>query len=180
MNNDTNTSVWLIDPVHSSIRFEARYLLLSSVSGIFTQFEGRVVSPSPDFDQCSIQLKIYTQSIQTGYQERDEHLKSPDFFDAKQYPVASFYSTAVALRESRLQITGMLAIRELVQPIQFEAVYKGTVQDEMGNRKAGFELALDLHRKDFEMRWNRVLDNAGLLVSDTIKVICDIQLLQLT
>lgn len=179
MNHASHTTVWLIDPVHSSIRFEARYLLLSAVSGRFAQFEGRVVSQTTNFDQCSIQLKIYTNSIQTGTPERDEHLKSPDFFDARQYPALSFYSTRVAAGKGGLQIAGNLSIRDKMQPIRFGARYTGTATDELGNRKAGFELALELRRKEWGMNWNRVLDNSGLLVSDTIKVLGEIQLLQL-
>jgi polyisoprenoid-binding protein YceI len=179
MNQESHSTVWLIDPVHSSIRFQARYLLLSAVSGRFTQFEGRVVSPSADFTQCGIQLKIYTNSIQTGSADRDEHLKSPDFFDARQYPALSFYSTSAEGRGDRLAITGNLAIRDQVQSISFEALYTGTATDEMGNRKAGFELALELRRKDFGLHWNRLLDQSRLLVSEMVSVQCEIQLLQL-
>lgn len=179
MNAGPISTVWLIDPVHSSIRFEARYLLLSSVSGRFTQFEGRVVTRAADFDQSLIQLKVYTNSIQSGYPERDDHLKSPDFFDTRQYPVMSFYSTSVQGHGDSLQVTGNLSIRDRVQSVVFTAHYTGQANDEIGNRKAGFELSLELHRRDFGLHWNRVLDNAGLLVSDTIKVSCEIQLLEM-
>ena len=172
-------TIWAIDPVHTKIRFDAKYLLLTAVSGWFREVEGTVVSKSENFSDSEIRLTIYTHSLFTGIDERDDHLRSPDFFDAKKYPTITFSSTNVLVTADDIKITGLLVIKEITQEIVFTAKYLGTVPDPMGNTKACFEMDTVLDRKDFNITWNQFFDKNGILISDQVKLHADIQLLKL-
>ncbi|RYG49993.1 MAG: polyisoprenoid-binding protein [Chitinophagaceae bacterium] len=179
MEEQPSSIIWMIDPVHTRIRFESKYLLLTAVSGWFTQFEGSVIAPEKDFSGCEIKLAIYTHSLYTGNDERDNHLKSADFFDARRYPVIEFRSTAVTPGTAGLQVAGQLTIKETTQPIQFDVKHTGISNDAMGNAKAGFEMDTVFNRKDFNISWNQVIDKFGVMIADEVKLHCDIQLVRL-
>ena len=172
--------IWAIDPVHSRIRFETRYLMLSSVSGWFSDFEGTVLSGPDDFNDSRIRLAIYTNSVNTGNEERDTHLRSPDFFDATKFPVIGFHSTSVVQTGAELEVNGIISIRDISREQSFTATWLGTVPDPLGNQKAGFTLELELNRKDFDISWNQTFDRAGILLSDEVRLHADLQLLRLT
>lgn len=174
-----NKTVWAIDPVHTRIRFDAKYLLLTSVSGWFREVEGSVVTSGEGFSESEIKLTIYTHSLFTGIEERDNHLKSPDFFDVKKYPTITFQSVAVAISGDTISITGLLTIKDISQEIDFTATYLGTVPDPMGNSKACFEMDTVFDRKNFNITWNQFFDKNGILISDQVKLHADIQLLKL-
>lgn len=178
MERSENESFWIVDPVHTKIRFETKYLLITSISGWFTQFEGTVTTPSDDFKDSQIQLTIYSNFISTGNTERDNHLRSPDFFDVRNYPTLSFKSTSIQVNASTLNVVGELKIKDVNNTIEFQANYVGSTKDPMGNIKAGFEMNMTLNRKDFNINWNQVLDKAGVLLSDEVHVFCDVQLLK--
>lgn len=173
-------SVWVIDPVHSRLRFEAKYLMLSSVSGWFTDFEGTVITEKTDFSDCEIGLVVYTQSIFTGNEERDRHLRSPDFFDAAQYPMITFHSDHVELKSQELQVAGRLCIHGITESIKLCVSSIGIAPDPMGNTKAAFHLTTTLNRKSYQMTWNKYFDKQGVMLGDEIDVICDIQLLKVS
>lgn len=176
---DTKTkTVWLIDPVHSRLSFSANYLLLSSVSGWFSKFEGSVVSSGKDFEESEVQLTIYTSSIFTGNEERDAHLRSPDFFDAMQYPVITFKSTGVSVKDGGFIVEGDLTIKQVTKPLRLEVAFNGIANDPLGNIKAGFHLDTLLNRTDFDITWNKIWDSTKIMLGDKVSVTCDIQLLK--
>ncbi|HUC82826.1 MAG TPA: YceI family protein [Flavisolibacter sp.] len=178
MDVNENKGVWLIDPVHTKIRFETKYLMITSVSGWFTQFEGTVTTPTNDFNNSDIRLTVYTASLYTGNQERDNHLRSPDFFNTKQFPTLTFRSTVIKVADKKVNVIGDLRIKNITETIRFDAAFIGCVRDPIGNLKAGFEISLTLNRKDFDISWNQFFDKAGVLVSDEVKIFCDVQLLK--
>lgn len=179
MEDQQGSIIWMVDPVHTRIRFESKYLLLTAVSGWFTEFEGTVVAPNENFNESDIRLTIYTHSLYTGNEERDNHLKSADFFDARRYPTISFRSTAVTVNEAGLHVNGQLTIKDLTQPMEFDVHLIGISKDTMGNSKAGFEMDTVFNRKDFNISWNQVIDKYGVMIADEVKLHCDIQLLKL-
>ncbi len=179
MQDQQDSIIWMVDPVHTRIRFESKYLLLTAVSGWFTEFEGTVVSPNDDFSGSDIRLTIYTNSLYTGNEERDNHLKSADFFDARRYPTISFRSTSVTVNETSLHVNGQLTIKDVTQPLEFDVRHTGISKDTMGNSKAGFEMDTLFNRKDFNISWNQVIDKYGVMIADEVKLHCDIQLLKL-
>lgn len=173
-------TVWAIDPVHTTLRFDVRYLLLSTVSGWFRELEGIVSCTGDDFNNCNIHLIIYTDSLYTGNEERDQHLRSPDFFDTQLYPTIRLQSTTVTLQEKQLNIQAQLRVKDITLPVHLTAQYLGTSADPMGNTKAAFELEIIFNRKDFNISWNQHFDHHGLLLADDVKVHASIQLLQLS
>jgi polyisoprenoid-binding protein YceI len=180
MSTTAKQTTWAIDPIHSTIRFDAKYLLITFVSGWFREFEGTVVSSSDGFSNSEIQLTIYARSLTTSNEERDNHLRSADFFDVKQYPVIQFRSTAVTMQEKNIHVSGILSVKNIEHPFHFTATFLGMCADPMGNTKAGFEMDTVLNRKDFNITWNQLFDKNGLLLSDEVKVHCDLQLLKLS
>lgn len=179
MEETKKEAVWVIDPVHTRIRFDTKYLLLTRVSGWFTQFEGSVITPEENFNGSQVQLTIYTNSVYTGNEERDAHLRSPDFFDTRKYPVITYKSGSVTVQGDQIQSTGTLTIKDTVQEITWHATHAGTSLDAMGNTKAGFTLDATFNRKDFNITWNQFIDKHGLLLSDEVTLHCDVQLLKL-
>lgn len=175
----TNKTVWAIDPVHTKIRFDAKYLMITAVSGWFRELEGTVTSEGDDFSNSSIELVLYTHSIDTGVNERDNHLRSADFFDARQYPTIHFRSTAVKVTDGSIHVEGALTIKNITHNIQFTATYLGSLPDPMGNTKAGFETDILFNRKDYNISWNQHFDKQGVLISDEVSIHADIQLLKL-
>jgi polyisoprenoid-binding protein YceI len=172
--------VWVIDPVHSRIRFDTKYLLLTPVSGWFTEFEGTVITPGEDFDNSEVLLTIYANSVYTGNEQRDSHLKSVDFFDAARFPVITYKSSTVKVQGDFIAAKGILKIKGIQQEIDLQVKYVGTTQDPNGNSKAGFTLETTFNRQDFNINWNQVLDQHGLLLSDEVLLHCDVQLLRLS
>ncbi len=180
MSTTAKQATWAIDPIHSTIRFDAKYLLITSVSGWFREFEGTLLSGCDGFDNSEIQLTIYANSLTTGNDERDNHLRSPDFFDTKKYPVIQFRSTAVTTQDKHITVTGILTVKGIEHPYSFNATFLGICPDPNGNTKAAFEMDTVLNRKDFNITWNQLFDKNGLLLSDEVKVHCDLQLLKLS
>ena len=180
MSTTVKKATWAIDPIHSTIRFDAKYLMITSVSGWFREFEGTLLSDCDGFTNSEIQLTIYTHSLNTGNEERDNHLRSADFFDAKQFPTIQFRSTAVTMHEKRIEVTGILSVKGIEHPFTFNATFLGMCADPMGNTKAAFEMDTVLNRKDFNITWNHLFDKNGLLLGDEVKVHCDLQLLKLS
>lgn len=172
--------VWVVDPVHSKIRFEARHLLITSVSGWFTEFEGTVITQSEEFNDSSINLIIYTNSLYTGNKERDTHLRSEDFFNTKHFPTMNFISRSFRVKEKDIEVVGDLKIKDVNEIIEFTVTHIGSAHDPLGNVKAGFEMSTTINRKDFGISWNQVFDQARVLLSDEVKIFCDIQLLRVS
>ncbi|WP_298737715.1 YceI family protein [uncultured Chitinophaga sp.] len=170
---------WVIDPVHSRIRFSIRYVLLTSVSGWFTRFEGVIMATADDFSDAQAQLSIFTSSLDTGNPRRDAQLRSPYFFDVERYPVIFFESTSVKTTGFFIAMTGILRIRDVTEVIRFNVMYNGTVVDQLGNIKAGFEMESAFNRKDLHLQWNETFDAGGGLLSDEVKIFCDVELLKL-
>jgi polyisoprenoid-binding protein YceI len=179
MQTEAVKRIWAIDPVHTKVRFDAKYLLLSTVSGWFQEIEGSVTNSKTDFSDSEITLTIYTNSIYTGIEERDNHLRSADFFHTEQFPTIRFASTAVAVEGDHIRITGQLTVKDATHEISFDARYLGSVPDSMGNTKAGFEMDMVLDRKAFDIGWNLKFDKNGILIADQVHLHADIQLLLL-
>lgn len=179
MEEKKTEAVWVIDPVHTRIRFDTKYLLLTPVSGWFNQFEGSVVTTEDNFNGCQAQLTIYTNSVYTGNEERDSHLRSADFFDAAHFPMITWKSKQVKVQGDQIEAIGTLTIKGIEQDITLQARHVGSSPDPMGNMKAGFTLDAKLNRKDFNITWNQLIDKHGLLLSDEVVLHCDVQLLKL-
>ncbi len=165
---------WEIDPGHTSIAFVARYLMVTKVRGHFSEFSGTVrVAERPE--ESSAELVIGASSIDTGNEDCDQHLRSPDFLDVEHYPKIRFKTTKVELPgENRIVVTGDLTIRDVTRPVVLQAEFAGLSQDPWGNARAGFSAMTEIDREEFGASWNVALETGGWLVSKTVQVELDV------
>jgi polyisoprenoid-binding protein YceI len=177
---DTKTiTKWSIDPTHSEILFKAKHLVISSVSGRFTEFYGGVETEGDDFEHATVEFVAKVDSLTTGNADRDKHLKSDDFFNAERYPELKFKSTSIEkIDGEKYKMVGDLTIRDVSRPIELEVLYGGMVDDPYGNTKAGFEITGNVNRKNYGLRWNVVTEAGSVVVGDNIKIVLNVQLVK--
>jgi polyisoprenoid-binding protein YceI len=169
------TGTWEIDPSHSTVGFSARHLMVAKVRGRFTSFHGTIgigEEPSPS----SVTVSIEAASIDTRDENRDVHLKSPDFLDVLRWPTMTFTSTEVRYsRGGQFEVDGNLTIRDVTRPVTLKAEFNGVQQDPWGGTRAGFEAHTEFNRKDFGLEWNVALEGGGVLVGDKVTVDLEVE-----
>ncbi|MDL2141686.1 YceI family protein [Flavobacterium tructae] len=172
------TTTWTIDPQHSEITFKVKHLVISTITGSFGEFEGNFIS-SDEFEGASISFETSVNSISTNNAQRDEHLKSADFFEADRFPKLSFKSTSfIKSGRDTFELKGNLSIKGKTRPVALAVEYGGSDKDPWGNTKAGFEIKGAINRKDFGLTWNAATETGGLLVGEEVKIIANVQLLK--
>jgi len=175
--DQTEKTKWVIDPAHSEIQFKVKHLVISNVSGSFDKFNGTVYSDGNDFTNAQIDFTADVNSINTNQADRDNHLKSPDFFDAANYPELTFVSKSFQKKgETDFALLGDLTLRGTTKPLELQVEFGGVVKDPYGNTKAGFELTGKINRKDFGLHWNALTEAGGMVVSDEIKLMMNVEL----
>jgi polyisoprenoid-binding protein YceI len=168
---------WLIDPAHTEVQFKVKHLVISTVTGSFGKFEGGMNSSREDFTDSDIWFSADVDSIDTNMPDRDNHLKSADFFDAANHPKLTFKSTGIQKKDgNNYKLTGDLTIRGTSHPIELSVEYGGLMKDPWGNTKIGFELTGKLIRKDYGLNWNAVTEAGGLVVSEEVKILINVEL----
>ena len=168
---------WVIDPTHSEIRFKVKHLVISTVTGSFDKFEGTVKASKDDFSDAEAEFSADIDSVNTNVADRDAHLKSPDFFDAANFPKLTFKSKKIArVDDNEYKMTGDLTIRGTTKEITLNVEFGGIIKDPWGNIKAGFEISGKLNRKDFGLQWNAVTETGGIVVADEIKLAINVEL----
>ena len=169
---------WVIDKVHSGTSFRIRHLM-SHVTGAFRDFDAVLVVDRADPARSSIEFTIQVASIDTRDAARDEHLRSPDFFEASKYPTISFKSDVVTPKGAdRFDVTGNLTMHGVTKRVTLPVQFLGFGKDARGNERAGFEIETTLDRKDYNITWNRVLDEGGVLLGDEVKVTIDLEMIR--
>ncbi|MEX0594293.1 MAG: YceI family protein [Balneolaceae bacterium] len=175
----TETTRWAIDPTHSVIGFKVKHLVISTVKGTFKEFSGQLESKGEDFDGASATFEASIDSIDTGVEDRDAHLKSADFFDAENHPKLMFKSTTFKKSgEGEYDLEGELTIRGTTKTVQLKATHGGTAVDPYGQTKAGFEIEGTINRKEFGLEWNAVTEAGNIVVADKIHLNLDVQVTQ--
>ncbi len=166
-----------IDPVHSSAQFSVRHLMISNVRGEFAQVTGTVIYDPKNLKASSVEATIDATSINTHEPKRDEDLKSSNFFDVAKYPTLTFKSTKVEpAGEGKLRVTGDLTIHGVTKAVALE-VEGPSPEVKMGaNIKSGASASTTIHRKDFGLTWNRVLEGGGVVVGDEVKITLEIEM----
>jgi polyisoprenoid-binding protein YceI len=172
------TSVWEIDPAHSSAQFAVRHLMVSTVRGGFSKLSGAVTLNESDPTKSSIEATIDTTSIDTRIAKRDEHLKSPDFFDVAKYPTITFKSKKIeAAGENTFKVVGDLTMRGVTKEVVLNVEGTTTpVKDPAGKMRLGGEATTKINRKDFGLAYNRLLETGGAVVGDEIDITIDVEL----
>jgi polyisoprenoid-binding protein YceI len=175
------TGDYSLDVAHTRIGFTARHAMVTSVRGAFEEFEGTAHLDAADPSKSSATVKIKVASISTGQEQRDAHLRGPDFFDAETFPELTFVSTsAEQVDDDTYRLTGDLTVKDVTKPISIDFTYNGSAKDPYGNLRAGFEGRTTLNRKDWGLTWNAALETGGFLVSDKIKLEFDVSAVKLT
>ncbi len=167
---------WNLDTAHSEIEFKVRHMMISTVKGQFGSFQINLNSDSEDISQSTVEVSIDASSVDTKSEQRDQHLKSADFFNVEDYPNISFRSTSVEKKSSdEYRVTGDLTIKDVTKSVTFDAELGGVAKDPWGNAKVGFTVTGKINRNDFGLTWNAALETGGVMVSDEVKFSADIQ-----
>jgi len=170
-----------LDVAHTRIGFSARHAMVTSVRGSFEDFEGTAHLDAADPTKSSAKLTIQVASLTTGQEQRDAHLRSPDFFDVETYPEITFESTDVEqLDGDTYRLVGDLTIKDQTQPVSVDFTFNGSAKDPFGNLRAGFEGRTTVNRKDWGLTWNAALETGGFLVADKVKFEFDVSAVKLT
>ncbi len=172
-------ATWTIDTMHSEIGFKVKHLVISTVSGKFTKFEGSIETEGDDFNNAKVTFSADIDGIDTGVADRDGHLKSPDFFDAANHPKLTFESTSFTNKGGNdYELQGNITIRGVAKPITLKVEHGGTGPNAYGQTVAGFELQGKINRKDFGLNWSAVTEAGGIVVSDDVKLAMNIEVVK--
>jgi polyisoprenoid-binding protein YceI len=160
---------WQVDPGHPEVAFIGRHFMLTKVRGRFAGVTGAIVV-AEEPGESTAEVTIDMASVESGSQARDDHLRSPDFFDVTRYPAATFAGRTAGWQGTRGQLAGNLTIRGITRPVTLQAEYLGYVADPWGGQRAIFTAQGTLNREDWGLTWNMPLDGGGLLVSKDIRI----------
>jgi polyisoprenoid-binding protein YceI len=164
--------VWDLDPVHLSVTFEARHMVIAKVRGGFSTASGSI-TVSDDVLDSFVEASIDVASLDSGDSERDAHLLSPDFLDVEKYPSITFRSTNLARNGDRYVLSGDLTVAGTVRSVDLDLEFNGATIDPWGNPRAAFSASAEIDRSDWDLTWNMALETGGFLVGRTIKILID-------
>ncbi len=168
---------WNLDAAHSEVNFKVKHMMITNVNGKFTNFDVKATSDNEAFENPEIEFTANTASVDTGSEQRDQHLKSADFFDVEKFPSLHFKSKSFKkLSDGEYSLDGDMTIKGVVKPVSFKIEHSGLHKDPWGNMKAGFSIEGKINRKDFGLTWNAALESGGVLVSEEVKLNAEIQL----
>jgi len=168
---------WTIDPTHSEVGFKVKHMMFTNVKGLFNDYSADI-DFNDDLKDANLQFEAKINSIFTNNADRDNHLKSADFFDVDQYPTLNFKSTNIQGNGSEYEITGDLTIKGITKPVTLNAEFSGLMTDPWGNTKVGLNLDGKINRKDFGLTYNAALETGGVLVGEDVKLNAEIQLVE--
>ncbi len=165
---------WVIDPSHSEVGFTARHLMVSKVRGSFEKFSG-TLTVADDFTASKVEATIDAASVNTRDENRDNHLRTNEFFGVEEHPTWSFVSTGLTSKGSDYTLAGDLTIKGVTKPVALALEVNGVSKDPWGNTKAGFSASTKINRKDFGVEFNAPLEAGGFLVGDDVTLNLEIQ-----
>lgn len=170
---------WTIDPAHSAAQFAVDHLMISSVRGQFTNIEGTVSYDPAKPEAIQIQATIDAASIDTRVKDRDDHLRSADFFDVENHPKLTFQSKSARKKGKGLELKGDLTLRGVTKPVTFTVTgLDKQITDPWGNLRVGGKATTKIDRKDFGISWNQALDKGGLMIGEEVELVIDVELVR--
>lgn len=169
-------TLWKVDPTHSEVQFKVKHLVISTVTGSFKKFDGALETENEDFDGAEASFSIETASVDTNQADRDNHLKSADFFDSENHPNISFKGSLKKVSDNEYKLVGPLTIKDTTKEVELNVEHGGTMVDGYGQNKAGFEITGSINRKEFGLTWSMVTEAGGVVVGDNVKLQLNIQL----
>jgi polyisoprenoid-binding protein YceI len=165
---------WTIDPVHSEVGFSVRHMMVSKVRGKFTKFGGELVT-ADDVLASSVTADIDLASIETGAEQRDGHLRSPDFFDTENHPLMTYRSTGIRHDGGDFIVDGELTLKGVTRSVPLKLELNGFGPDAYGGTRAGFSATAEINRQDFGVSWNAAMEHGGVVVSDKVAIHLEIE-----
>ena len=172
-------TTWNVDKSHSKITFGVTHMVISETEGEFKDYSGTISTKGDNFENATIKFDIDVKSIDTDNEQRDGHLKSPDFFDAEKFPKMTFTSTSFThVKGKNWKLTGDLTIKDVTKTITLDVKYNGTIKDPYGNTRAGFKIKGDLNRFDYNLKWSSTLETGGLVVGEEVSLEINLELIQ--
>jgi polyisoprenoid-binding protein YceI len=166
---------WRVDPAHSSVGFEVKHLMIATVRGHFSEFDGIIDAAEDDPSNSRVHGWVNVASIDTGNADRDAHLRSADFFDAERYPRMTFESTRIHHVEGgTYRMAGDLTIKDVTREVEADATVEGAAEDPWGNERVGVSMRAAIDRTEFGLTWQQALASGGMLVGEEVKIQVDI------
>lgn len=161
---------YTIDNAHTSVGFSVRHLVISNVKGVFKELSGSILYDEKEFSKSSVQVTIQVKSIDTGNQDRDTHVKNPDFLDVEKYPEIAFKSSKIEKQKDKLLATGTLSLHGVSKEVQIPFTMFGPIQDPWGKTRFGVEGKVMINRQDYGITWSKTMDGGGLMVGNDIEI----------
>lgn len=170
---------WKLDKSHSQVTFDVSHLVISTVTGFFRDYNVEVTSGAEDFTDAKINFTAEVKSIDTNNEKRDEHLKSPDFFDAASHSQIKFVGKSFTkIDDKNYKLVGDFTMRGITKEVALDVVFKGTVKDPWGGTRAAFDITGTLNRAEFGLTWNKALETGGVLVGEEVEINVGLQLIK--
>ncbi len=168
------TTMWQLDPAHSSVEFSVKHMMMTTVRGRFKEISATLTADEEHPEGCCVEVEIAAASVDTGAPDRDAHLRGPDFFDAERYPTITFRSTRVEGASARdgasFRVVGDLTIRDVTREVVLDATYEGRGRDPWGGERSAFSATTKINRQEFGLRWNQALETGGVLVGKKVQL----------
>ncbi len=170
---------WNLDPSHSEVTFKVKHMMITNVSGSFNEFSVDASTEGEDFSKAEISFTAKAASVNTNSEQRDGHLRYPEFFDTEKFPEIKFKGTKYEKVDGdNYKLQGDLTIKDVTKSVGLAVEYGGIQKDPWGNMKAGFTITGKINRKDFGLNWNAALEAGGVMVSEEVRIYCEIQLVK--
>jgi polyisoprenoid-binding protein YceI len=173
---NTLSTKWVLDPTHSELLFKVKHLMITNVKGEFRSFNAELLSDGNNFAHAKLNVTVDATSIFTNNEDRDNHLKSADFFETEKYNTLTFEGKSIEpTGDDTFRLNGLLTIKGVGKEISLDVEFGGVNKDPWGNEKAGFSLSGKINRKDWGLNWNAALETGGVLVSDEVRINGEVQ-----
>ena len=173
------TTIWQLDPAHSSVEFSVKHMMMTTVRGRFKELKAELTGDRDHPDAAGVEATINAASIDTGVADRDKHLRSGDFFDVERYPHITFRSTRVEntpkKEGDRFRVIGNLTMRESSMEVVLDCEYQGRGTDPWGKTRAGFSFKTEIDRREWGLKWNQAIETGGVLVANKVKIEGEVQ-----
>lgn len=168
-------TAWKLDPAHTTVEFSAKHMMITTVKGRITDFEGTLYTDEKDPKNSSVEVTLKAASIDTRTDQRDQHLRSADFLNAEKFPMIRFKSTRIKGDKKHFKLSGDLTIRDVTKEVTLDVGFEGRNKDPWGGERVGFSASGKIDRRDFGLTWNQALEAGGVLVGNDIKLDIEVQ-----
>jgi polyisoprenoid-binding protein YceI len=166
------TTKWVLDPTHSEVQFKVKHMMISTVTGQFMKFDASVETEEEDFTKAKVTFTVDADSITTNNEQRDGHVKSPEFFDTAKFPQIKFVATKLesVAGDGSYEVYGDLTIRDVTKSVKLDTEFGGVIKDPWGNTRAGFTVSGKINRKEFGLLSHAVTETGGIVLSDEVRI----------